>query len=164
METIVGLRKMFSYSTTPLIVVGCALGAVTLIIIIYILVRIIKKLIKNAQKPKPVVREEGWVKPDLNKLKAEYTGRLNTIGAEFEKDTADIRGAYEKMSITVREFAYKATGVEVDKYTLREIKDTEYGALAELVEEFYEPEFDKISAGDVRMSIEKSRRLVQEWN
>ena len=136
---------MFSYSTTPLIVAGCALGAVTLIIIIYILVSIIKKLIKNAKKPKPVVREEGWVKSDLNKLKAEYIGRLNTIGAEFEKDTNDIRGAYEKMSITVREFAYKATGVQASALPIT-VSSFCFLAIRSLIKGFIViPAFKKIS-------------------
>ena len=68
------------------------------------------------------------------------------------------------MSIIVREFVYKATGTEVDKFTLSEISQTEFQELTHLVGEYYKPEFDKISEGDVRASLAKSRRLVSEWN
>ena len=166
MDTIIKLRKMFQYSTVPIMVVGALLAAVTLAIIIYIIVRIVSRLLKNRKK-KPeivVVRETSWTKPDMAKLRAEYLARLDAIEADFNKDTTGIRPAYENMSRTVREFAYKATGVAVDKYTLSEIRSTEFGSLAELVEEYYEPEFDKISEGDVRQSLENSRRLVRQWN
>ena len=68
------------------------------------------------------------------------------------------------MSRVVREFVYKATGTEVDKFTLSEISRTEFKDLTMLVGEYYRPEFDKISEGDVRASLEKSRRLVAGWN
>ena len=56
------------------------------------------------------------------------------------------------------------TGTEVDKFALYEINATEYKDLAKLVGEYYQPEFDKISEGDVRASLERTRRLVAEWN
>ena len=68
------------------------------------------------------------------------------------------------MSKVVREFVYKATGTEVDKFTLAEISRTEYKGLATLIGEYYQPEFDQISEGDVKASLEKTRRLVAEWN
>ena len=68
------------------------------------------------------------------------------------------------MSILVREFVYKATGTEVDKFSLSEISQTGFEDLTVLVGEYYKPEFDKISEGDVRASLAKSRRLVSEWN
>ena len=35
--------------------------------------------------------------------------------------------------------------------------------LAMLIEEFYKPEFDKISQGDVKVSIAKTKRMIAEW-
>ena len=89
---------------------------------------------------------------------------LDGIEAKFNEDTTKIRPAYEGMSRVVRDFVYRATGTEVDKFALYEICQTEYEGLANLVGEYYQPEFDKISEGDVRVSLEKSRRLVSEWN
>ena len=114
---------------------------------------------KENEAPVPV-----FVKPDMTKLKAQYLASLDKIEARFNEDTTKIRPAYEGMSIVVREFVYKATGTEVDKFTLSEISQTEFEDLTHLVGEYYKPEFDKISEGDVRASLAKSRRLVSEWN
>jgi hypothetical protein len=100
----------------------------------------------------------------MTKLKAQYLASLDQLEAKFNEDTTKIRPAYEGMSIIVREFVYKATGTEVDKFTLSEISQTEFQELTHLVGEYYKPEFDKISEGDVRASLAKSRRLVSEWN
>lgn len=164
MESIIELRKMFEYSLIPIYVVGGLLALVTLIIIIYIAVKLIKRSLAKRKKPEVVVAEPTWTRPDMTKLKAEYLAKIDEIEAEFNNDTTKIRSAYEKMSITVREFAYKATGVPTDKYTLEDIRATEYASLADLVEEYYSPEFDKISEGDVRQSLNNSRRLVEQWN
>jgi GTPase Era involved in 16S rRNA processing len=124
--------------------------------------------IKNRRKAEKVVEEVQeqvfFVKPDLAKLKAAYIAKLNEIEEKYNQDKTKIRPAYESMSKVVREFVYKATGTEVDKFTLAEISNTEYAGLTKLVGEYYQPEFDKISEGDVRASLEKSRRLVAEWN
>ena len=100
----------------------------------------------------------------MQKLKQEYLARLHHIEMEFDSDKTRIRPSYEKMSVLIRDFAYKATGIEVTKYSLSEIKKTELVDLADLIEEYYEPEFDKISAGDVKNSIEKTRGVISRWN
>ena len=110
------------------------------------------------------VQEKVFVKPDMTKLKAEYLALLDGIEAKFNEDTTAVRPAYEGMSRVVRDFVYRATGTEVDKFSLFEISQTEFGSLTELVGEYYQPEFDSISEGDVRASLAKSRRLVSEWN
>ena len=100
----------------------------------------------------------------MTKLKAEYLALLDGIEAKFNEDTTKVRPAYEGMSRVVRDFVYRATGTEVDKFALYEISHTEYKNLAKLVGEYYQPEFDQISEGDVRDHLAKSRRLVSEWN
>ena len=125
-------------------------------------------LIKDMEKKEKVVevveQQAVFVKPDLAKLKAVYIAKLNEIEEKYNQDKTRIRPAYEGMSKVVREFVYKATGTEVDKFTLAEISNTEFAGLTKLVGEYYQPEFDKISEGDVKASLEKSRRLVAEWN
>ena len=121
------------------------------------------KDLKRKEKAQ-VVQEKVFVKPDMTKLKAEYLALLDGIEAKFNEDTTAVRPAYEGMSRVVRDFVYRATGTEVDKFSLFEISQTEFGSLTELVGEYYQPEFDSISEGDVRASLAKSRRLVSEWN
>jgi len=162
METTINLRRLFDFSLLPIVIAGAVLAALTVAIILMFLYDILKDY---HMKPKEQVEEvKVFVKPDLNKLRPQYLALLDSIEAEFNKDTTKIRPAYEGMSRVVREFVYKATGTEVDKFTLSEISRTEYRDLTMLVGEYYKPEFDKISEGDVRASLEKSRRLVAGWN
>lgn len=164
METTVKLRQLFDFSRIPIAIVAGLFAALTVALILMVLYSLLKDVEK---KEKPVVekQEEVFVKEDLAKLKSRYMAALAAIETEFNKDPTKIRPAYEGMSKVVREFVYKATGTEVNKLTLSEIyKNTGYSDLAKLVGEYYRPEFDKISEGDVRASLEKSRRLVSEWN
>ena len=163
MPTTVNLRRLFDFSTLPIVITGAVLAALTVAIVLILLYN----LLKDVKKKEKVVEEAPqpvFVKSDLTKLKAEYMEKLNKIEIKYNEDTTKIRPAYEGMSKVVREFVYKATGTEVDKFTLAEISRTEFAGLAKLVCEYYQPEFDQISEGDVRASLEKTRRLVAEWN
>ncbi|MBR3340040.1 MAG: hypothetical protein IKG30_00330 [Clostridiales bacterium] len=163
METTIKLRRLFDFSQLPIIITGAVLAAITVAIILMILYSLLKDLKKKA--PKEVIEQKPvFVKPDMAKLKAEYLALLDGIEAKFNQDPTKIRPAYEGMSRVVRDFVFRATGTEVDKFALYEIYQTEFKDLASLVSEYYQPEFDKISEGDVRTHLEKSRRLVSEWN
>lgn len=161
MPTTVDLQKMFKYSAWPITLTSLALAVVTLILIAMIVSRIIRN--RRAGR-KNTIKAILWEKPDMQRLKQEYLAKLHHIEMEFDSDKTRIRPCYEKMSVLIRDFAYKATGIEVLKYSLSEIKKTELVDLADLIEEYYEPEFDKISAGDVKMSIEKTRGVISRWN
>ena len=164
METTVKLRKLFDFSRLPIAIAAAVLIALTFALILMYLYPILKEYFGRQKEQLPVVQEEVFVKPDMTKLKATYLQSLAAIEAKFNEDPTKIRPAYEAMSKVVREFVYKATGIRVDKFTLCEINNTEYKDLAKLVGEYYRPEFDEISEGDVRASLERSRRLVAEWN
>ena len=162
METTINLRRLFDFSQLPIIITGAVLGALTIAIVLMFLYGLLKDWKKKEKKV--VIEEKVFVKPDMDKLKTEYLALLDGIEAKFNEDTTKIRPAYEGMSRVVRDFVYRATGTEVDKFALYEICQTEYRDLASLVGEYYQPEFDKISEGDVRDALQKSRRLVSEWN
>ena len=162
METTINLRRLFDFSQLPIIITGAVLAALTIAIVLMFLYSLLKDYRK---KPRQVIEEKPvFVKPDMSKLKTEYLALLDGIEAKFNQDPTKIRPAYEGMSRVVRDFVYRATGTEVYKFALYEICQTEYRDLASLVGEYYQPEFDKISEGDVRDALQKSRRLVSEWN
>ena len=163
MPTTVNFRRLFDFSQLPIIITAAVLAALTVAIVLYFLYSLLKDM-KKKEKPVEEAPKPVFVKPDLAKLKAEYIDKLNKIEIKYNEDTTKIRPAYEGMSKVVREFVYKATGTEVDKFTLAEISRTEFAGLTKLVGEYYQPEFDKISEGDVKASLEKTRRLVAEWN
>ena len=151
---------MFRFSPWPLTIVACALVLFTLILIAMFVFSGIRN--KKAGR-KNTIKSLLWTPTDLEKLRQEYLAKLMQIEFDFDSDK-QIRSAYERMSVLIREFTYKATGVEVLKYSLSEIKGTGLNNLADLIEEYYEPEFDKISEGDVKASIERTRKVITEWN
>lgn len=161
MPTTVELQKMFKYSAWPIIYTILAIVIVTLILITLIVARIIKN---RREGKKNTIKEIMWVKSDMGSLKQEFLAKLMQIEMEFDADPTKIRLAYERMSNLIRDFVYRATGIEMLKYTLSEIKKTEYHAIADLIEEYYQPEFDKVSAGDVKASIVKTREVITKWN
>ena len=160
METTVNLRRLFDFSQLPIIITGGILAALTVTIILMF----VYGWLKNYQPKEKPIEQPVFVKPDMTKLKSEYLALLDGIEAKFNQDPTNIRPAYEGMSRVVRDFVYRATGTEVDKFALYEIYQTEFKDLADLVREYYQPEFDSISEGDVREHLAKSRRLVSEWN
>lgn len=160
MPTTVELQKMFKFSPWPLTIVATALVVFTLILIALFVFSGIKN--KRAGR-KNTIKALLWTPTNLDKLRQEYLAKLMQIELDFDTDK-QIRSAYERMSVLIREFTYKATGIEVLKYSLSEIKGTGLDALADLIEEYYEPEFDKISEGDVKASIERTRKVITEWN
>ena len=164
METTINLRRLFDFSQLPIIITGAVLAVLTVAIILMFLYTILKNMELKQKQTEEVVEQKVFVKPDMTKLKAEYLALLDGIEAKFNEDTTKVRPAYEGMSRVVRDFVYRATGTEVDKFALYEISQTEYKKLAKLVGEYYQPEFDQISEGDVRDHLAKSRRLVSEWN
>ena len=164
METTINLRRLFDFSQLPIIITGAVLAVLTVAIILMFLYTILKNMELKQKQTEVVVEQKVFVKPDMTKLKAEYLALLDGIEAKFNEDTTKVRPAYEGMSRVVRDFVYRATGTEVDKFALYEISQTEYKNLAKLVGEYYQPEFDQISEGDVRDHLAKSRRLVSEWN
>lgn len=151
---------MFKFSPWPLTIVATALVVFTLILIAMFVFSGIKN--KRAGR-KNTIKALLWTPTNLDKLRQEYLAKLMQIELDFDSDK-QIRSAYERMSVLIREFTYKATGIEVLKYSLSEIKGTGLDALADLIEEYYEPEFDKISEGDVKASIERTRKVISEWN
>lgn len=160
METTVDLQKMLKYSAEPMLIAGAVLAGVTVLLILMLLF----KIRDNRKKHKKnTIKEILWTRPNLSKLQQEYLAKLLVIEERFKADPSNIRSYYEQMSVLIRDFAYRATGIEVSKYSLTEIKLTDMKGLAAIVEEYYEPEFDKISSGDVKSSIEKTRRLILEW-
>ena len=164
METTINLRRLFDFSQLPIIITGAVLAVLTVAIILMFLYTILKNMELKQKQTEVVVEQKVFVKPDMTKLKAEYLALLDGIEAKFNEDTTKVRPAYEGMSRVVRDFVYRATGTEVDKFALYEICQTEFKDLADLVGEYYQPEFDSISEGDVRAHLTRSRRLVSEWN
>ncbi len=157
MQTSVNLQGPFTYSIILLIFVmalviagGCYL--------------IISK--KPKQKPeKQEVKEipEKNIK-DIPVIKNKYLNALDTIEYKYTNNMIELRKAYQLISEAIRLFVFDVTDITTQNYSLSEIKKLDIPVLHELIEEYYEPEFASKSIGDFNSSINKARRVINEWN
>lgn len=156
MDTKIKLQNMFSFSLLPIIIIGSLVA----LYVIYLILRVVLKKVKINKANKPVE-----VKPvNIPKNKEKYIRKLETLRNDFDMGKIDIRGAYQSMSVIIRDFIYAVTGKEVQNYTLEDVKAANMPALEVLMEEYYTPEFAPLSAGDVIASIDKTKRAIETWN
>lgn len=154
MNSSVDLQNPFSYALWPVITTGII---VLLILAFFLSLR----LLKTRRKKPPVVVKKRFI--DMEKIKEKYIKELDQIGREFENGNVDIREAYQRMSMCIRKFVNTVTGIKVQNYTLNEIKGLNMPELANLVSEYYVPEFAERSEGDVRASLTKTRSMIERW-
>lgn len=150
------LQDQMSYLTWPIIVGGIFLFLCLMCMIIIMLMKRPKKV-----APAPVVAAP--VKT-LQDIKVQYYSELQQIDVLISSGKIDLKSAYQQMSTTLRHFIYEATGVKVQNLSLLEIKMLNMPVIANLVEEYYAPEFAEKSVGNFRESIEKTKWVVSQWN
>jgi len=155
MQTTVSLQEPFSYSVYPILV--CTLLMIGLAIYL---------LWKRKKKPEeneiPVIKE--IEKDDLAGIQIRYLRELDFLKRRVEKGQMSVRRAYQELSKIIRYFVYEVTDIRVQNYTLEEIQKVGLPSLTELISEYYEPEFAEHSLGDAAASIEKTRKVIKEWN
>jgi|UniRef100_I5ARN8 hypothetical protein len=97
-------------------------------------------------------------------IRKKYLRQLAKVQKEYSESKIDYREAYRKMSKIFRMFVYEVTGIEVQNYTLMEIKKLRIRSLTQLVSHYYKPEFSVQSKADVNKSLEKTRKVIETWN
>lgn len=145
------LKPMFSYSFLTIVLIAI------FIIIIFILIKYIKK--KEIQKNVIIPNHK-----DLLSIKKKYLLKIQKLTNDINSNSITNRKAYQNLSSLIRNFIYEATNIKVQNYTLKEIKMIGIPILYELVNEYYNPEFAKISKGNISSSIEKTRMVIEKWN
>lgn len=159
MDITVKLQNPFSYALWPIIL----LGVIVLGIIVTLM--ILKLNIKPKKKPAPKNEQPKKVQTvDVNRIRMFYLMQLDELEKAFRNEKLSIREAYQNMSRIVRQFVQERTGIQADSYTLNDIKKLNIPKLEALISEFYSPEFSVKSQGDVFAALEKSRRIIEEWN
>lgn len=156
MKTSINLRAPFSYSLLPIIILGILLVA----IILYFIVPVIVKGIR-ARKAKPKIVKAS--RKDVPAIKNQYLQRLNEIEFALMNNRITIRQSYIMMSECIRGFVFEMTGINVQCYTLQELKFVNMPLLEQLITEYYYPEFAEQSVSDARLSINRTRGVVQVW-
>ena len=101
---------------------------------------------------------------DINRIKEKYLKRLDNIEEKLNSNKISVRHAYQMLSANIRYFVFEVTNIKVQNYTLREIEKLKMPILSELIEEYYAPEFAEYSVGNIKTSLEKTRKVIEKWN
>lgn len=152
METSVNLQSPFSYAIYPVFII-------IIILFVYILVLFCKP--KKKVKVKTVQKKQVV---DIKKIKNKYLKKLDDVECKMDNNKISIRSAYQSTSNIIRNFVHEVTSIKVQNYTLEEIKLLDMPILYELVSEYYTPEFAEQSVGDIKKSIEKTRKVIEKWS
>ena len=88
--------------------------------------------------------------------------RIAGIERGYKSGELDTRAAHGQMSSEVRWFVQEVTGLPAQSMVYEELRRRGRPELAELIREYYGPEFSYISETDAVQAIEKGRSLVQE--
>ena len=158
MKTSITLQEPFSYSMIPMIVVGILVALYGIYLIISILQKQPKKKIATPV-PKKIISPA-----DIRTIKSKYLAELENIKQALWTQQISTRDAYQKMSLCIRHFVYEVTGIQVQNYTLEDIKGLHMPGLEALIAEYYAPEFAMTSMSDSSASIERTKRVIELWN
>ncbi len=158
METTVGIQDAYSYAVWPMFALVAVIVGLILTFFIAVLV---KKLITNRKPKKPKIVKPQTV--NLLKLKSECFMDLDVISRKLVEEKITLRDAYQLTSARVRKFVNQATGINVQNYTLEEIQTLRIPQLEELIKDYYSPEFAWNSVGDFAESMEKTKRVIEQW-
>jgi len=96
-------------------------------------------------------------------IKKKYLKKLDKLEREIHNSNVEIRIVYIKLSTIIRNFIYEMTNIKVQNYTLSDIKTIDIPHLKDLISEYYKPEFEEISSGDMEKSLERTRKVIKEW-
>ena len=158
MQTTINLQEPFTYSLIPLIITTVFIIGLTIYLIC-------SKKTKNEDivKKDNVKTIPERNKKDIPVIKNKYIQQLDEIEDRYNKKKIELRKAYQLISESIRLFVFEVTNITTQNYSLAEIKKLNIPELYELIEEYYEPEFASKTVGDFVSSINKARRVINEW-
>ncbi len=157
MKTSVELQDPFNYLILWIILAVLFIAGVVAAQII------LRKKLGDRLKREKVLKMKKISEATLEGKKKKYIGELVYIESDLSQGKINIRQAYQRISMAIRMFVYEVTGIKVQKYTLSEIRRVNIPQLTNLVREYYEPEFARVTRADVRQSLAKTRSLIEGW-
>ena len=155
MQSSIDLRAPFSYNIIP-IIIG----------IIFIIIISIYFFVKNKSKNEKIIgidkrKELGEL--NIKEIKKKYINKLDKLKLSVENENIGLREGYQTLSSIIRYFVYDVTNIKVQNYTL-EVRKLDIKYLPELMEEYYRPEFAKESLGNIQISINNAKGVIEKWS
>ena len=100
-------------------------------------------------------------------IKKKYIARINKLMDEYGKQELSKRDAYIKLSLIIRKYVHEATGLDVEKCTLTDVKGMGIRHLDKLMEEYYVPEFaedNRTESRDFVTSCKTAVGVISKWS
>ena len=151
MQVTVNLKDFFHYSYLPILI---------FFILTLFLIGLYSLLFRK-KKTKVIKKAEA---KNIPLIKEKYLVKLDQLILQLNQQRISNRHAYQSLSNIIRNFVYEMINIQVQNYSLQEIERLQIPILTELVREYYEPEFSKISRGNILSSIEKTKEVIRRWN
>jgi len=107
--------------------------------------------------PKPLIEK------DIAALKKKYLALIDEIVEQATARQLTDRQAHQKLSLTVRLFAYEVSGFRAQVMTLDDIKRSRYPALGDIITTYYPNEFAAVAKGTVGEAAQQARQVVSSW-
>lgn len=148
------LQDPFSYSIIPIVFIFIVLLSLT----VYLVVT--RKKSPKTKKVKVILTPNS----NINNIKEKYLKEITKVENNLENNLISNRKAYQELSMLIRTFVYEVTNINVQSYTLSDIKVLNIQPLYELLKEYYHPEFAFDSQSDIKASLNKTREVIVKWN
>jgi hypothetical protein len=165
MVTTVKLKDTFEYSgwMIALAVIVTLIGIALLVFAIVFTVRALK-----TEKPVVLKAKKLRLTPErIFGLKNQYVSQVQSLLQQYNVGKIDKRDGYQKLSGVIRGFIQEATGINVQNYTIKEVKAMGIRRLDKLMEEYYVPEFaedEKAEDKDFVKSCNTAMGVIRSWS
>ena len=121
------------------------------------------KLFKRKEQKKKAINIVEQKRIDVSSIKSKYLNMIDILLNNVDNNKIDTRKAYQELSALIRNFVFEVTNINVQNYTLEDIKNANIPILYDLVSDYYNPEFSYQSLGNIRNSIVKAREVIEKW-
>lgn len=166
MVTTVKLQETFDYSGWQ-----TALAVAIMLVALALAAYVVFVTVKALKKEKPVEKKRAKklrLTPErIFVLKNQYVSQVQTLLKQYNAGKIDKRDGYQKLSNDIRGFIQEATGINVQNYTIKEVKAMGIRKLDLLMEEYYVPEFaedEKAEDKDFVKSCNTAIGVIRSWS
>ena len=165
MVTTVKLQNAFEYSWW-VGAIAFILLLVSLGVIIFTIVRMLSLREKKLQN-RPAYRKIVMTPDVLIRVKNQYSQKVQNIANKYSGGFISKRDGYQELSSVIREFVHEVTGINVENFTVSEVKAMGIKKLDVLMEEYYVPEFaedEKAEGKDLLASCNTAVGVIRSWS
>ena len=147
--------------------IAVVLGAIALTAIVFFRIKAFGILRKQKAAPRPAARKIAMSPDMIYRVKNQYIGRVQALLNNYTQNKVDKREGYQQLSALIRGFVHEVTGINVENFTLREVKAFGIKKLDTLMEEYYVPEFaedEKAQDKDFLQSCNRAMGVIKAWS